>query len=321
MHVAATAAASVGLVLLVSMAGAAWGQDSASSGTQWQSEPASAHPPRELPNDPGDRDHNLGKTHTLKQVQAELNNPLSSLWSLQLQNTVQFNRGSPSTGTSRGIYTGLFQPAMPVPLTKDWTLINRPIFSWLNTPTFDPLTSDWDRTSGVGPLTYEGWITPTKPSKLQLALGAVTSIPLSTRDELNSGKYTLGPSAVAVYKHGDWILGTLSQYQWSISGSDKRENVSQLSVQYFVIWQGLPNHWQLNMSPTITYNKKANGPDAWAVPVGIGLGKMVKIGKVPTKLQLEFQAYPIHPESFGPRYAIVFKLTPVIPALVKKSLF
>lgn len=311
----------VGSVLAMSMAGAAWGQDAASSGRQHRSDPASTHPPRELPNDPGDREHNLGESHTLKQVAAELNNPLSSLWSLQQQNTWQANRGSPSTGTTRGSYTGLFQPAMPVPLTEDWTLINRPIVSWLNTPTYDPLTDDWDRTSGVGPFTYEGWITPTKPSKLQLAFGAVASIPLSTRDELNSGKYTLGPSGVVVWKHGDWILGALSQYQWSISGTDKRENVSKLSFQYFVTWQGLPDHWQLNMSPTITYDRKADGPDAWAVPVGIGVGKMVKIGKVPTKLQIEFQAYPIHADSFGARYAIVLKLTPVMPALIKKALF
>ncbi len=298
----------VGSVLFMSMAGAAWGEDS-------------RYPPRELPNDPGDRDHTLGETHTLKQIAAKLNNPLSDIWSLQLQNTVQFNRGAPSTGTSRGAYTGLFQPALPVPLTENWTLISRPIISWLNTPTFDSSTLSWDRTSGVGPISYEGWILPSKPSKLQWAFGGVASMPLSTRDELNSRKYTAGPSGVLVYKHGDWILGTLSQYQWSFSGSNKRDEVSKLSVQYFVTWQGLPNHWQLNMSPTITYDRKADGPDAWAVPVGIGVGKMVKIGKVPTKLQLEFQAYPIHPESFGPRYAIVFRLTPVIPALIKKALF
>ena len=57
------------------------------------------------------------------------------------------------------------------------------------------------------------------------------------------------------------------------------------------------------------------------MPVRIGVGKMVKIGKVPAKLQLAFQAYPIRPDSFGPRYAIVFKFTPVIPALIKKPFF
>jgi hypothetical protein len=295
-------------VLAISAAGAAWGQDP-------------RHPPRPLPNDPGDRDHNVGETHTLKQVQGKLNNPLSDLWSLQIQNTMQFNRGSPSTGSYRGVNTTIFQPAMPVPLTEDITWISRPVFTVLNTPTYDPVKASWDRTSGIGSMEYETWLTPTKPSKLQLGFGAVVGLPLTTRDELSSRKYTLGPSAVAVYKHEDWILGGLAQYQWSFSGSNRRDEVSQASVQYFVTYLGLPNHWQLNMSPTITYNRKASGPDAWAVPIGIGVGKMVKMGKVPVKLQLEFDAYPIRPDSFGPRYSIVFKLTPVIPALIKENLF
>jgi hypothetical protein len=104
----------VSLVLTVCLAGAAWGQDSRDK------------PRDDLPNDPGDHDHSMGATHSLKQVQAALNNPLSSLWSLQFENTVTFDSGPPSRGTYRGSYSGVFQPAMPVPLTKDWTWISRP---------------------------------------------------------------------------------------------------------------------------------------------------------------------------------------------------
>jgi hypothetical protein len=273
-----------------------------------------------LPNDPGDTNHNLGATHTLAEVQAKLNNPLSNLWSLQLQNTWQINSGAPSTGTRRTAYSAVFQPAMPVPLTKDWTWISRPVFTALSSPEFDSPTYSWDRANGVGEMTYETWLTPSKSSKITWGLGGAGTIPLTTREELTSGKYSIGPSGVAVYMDGHWIVGTLTQYQWSVSGSDKREPVSQLSMQYFVNYL-LPNHWQFTMSPTITYNKKADGPDAWAVPVGVGIGKMVKVGKLPMKLQLEFDAYPIHHDSFGPRYAIKFSLTPVIPALIKKPLF
>ena len=285
--------------------------------TPEEQEPGARPSQRELPNDPGDRDHNLGKTHSLKQIQAALNNPLSDIWSLQFQNTLQFNRGEPSRGSYRGEYEMLFQPALPVPLTKDWTLINRPIISVLSTPTYD---GDWDRASGLGAFTYEGWITSSKPSKFTTGWGGVFSMPVGTRDEMSSRKYSLGPSAVAVWKHGDWVLGGLGQYLWSVSGTDKRQNVSNLSLQYFVTWLGLPDNWQLNMSPTITYNKKADGPDAWHVPIGIGLGKMVKLGKVPVKLQFEWDAYVIRSDSFGPRHAFFLKITPVIPALIKKPL-
>jgi hypothetical protein len=285
------------------------------------SEPAAKHPPRALPNDPGDRDHTHGATHTLKQVQAAVNNPLSSLWSLQLQNKWTLKRGTPSKRHYKTDYTGLFQPAMPVPLTENWTWISRPILEWASTPDFDATTGSWDRESGLGDFTYETWITPTAPSKFQLAGGFVVSTPLTSRDALSSGKTTLGPSMVAIYKHEDWIFGTLAQYQWDISGSDQRPPVSQMSAQYFITWMGLPDHWQLNMSPTITYNNKATGPNAWAVPIGIGVGKMVKIGKVPIKIQFEYNAYLAKPDDFGPRHSFFITFTPVIRALIKKPLF
>jgi hypothetical protein len=291
--------------LLFAMAGPSWGEA-----------PAAGDCP---PNDPCDRDHSHGDTNTLKQLQAKLNNPLSSLWSLQLQNNFQLNRGSPSTGTTRGSYEMLFQPAMPVPLTEDITWISRPIFSVANTPYFSK--GDWNRTSGVGPFTYETWFLPTKAEKLQLAFGGVFEMPMGTRDELSSRKYSAGPSGVFVYKHKDWIVGGLANWLFSFSGSDKRQDVNEMQFQYFITYAGLPDHWQINSSPTITYDRKAKGGNAWAVPIGIGLGKMVKLGKLPVKLQFEYDYYVVHPNDFGPRHLFSIKITPVIPALIKNPLF
>ncbi len=308
-HIALRSAAAVLAILGVfAFAAPSWGQAPRKAGC----------PGSDEPDDPCDREHTMGETNTLKQLQAKLNNPLSSLWSLQLQNNFQLNRGSPSTGTTRGSYEMLFQPALPVPLTEDITWINRPIFTVVNTPFFD---GEWDRTSGIGPFTYEGWLTPTKAEKLQLAVGGVFEMPMNTRDQLSSRKYSLGPSGVFVYKHEDFIVGGLFNWLFSFSGSDKRQDVNEMQFQYFLTWSGLPNHWQLNSSPTITYDRKAKGGDAWAVPIGIGAGKMVKLGKLPVKIQAEYDYYVVHPNDFGPRHLFTIKLTPVIPALIKKPLF
>jgi hypothetical protein len=262
----------------------------------------------------------MGKTNTLKQLQQKLNNPLSSLWSLQLEQTVQWNKGFPSRGTYRTEYETTFQPAMPVPLTENWTWISRPIFTFLSTPSLSATSGDWDRKEGLAAFTYETWFLPTKARKLQVALGGVVSMPMNSRDEMSSRKYSAGPSAVIVYKHKDWVLGALGNWLWSFSGTDKRQNVNEMSLQYFITWAGLPNHWQINSSPTITYNRKAKGGNAWAVPIGIGVGKMVKLGKLPVKIQLEYDYYVVHPNDFGPRHLITLKFTPVIPALIKKPL-
>jgi len=44
-------------------------------------------------------------------------------------------------------------------------------------------------------------------------------------------------------------------------------------------------HWQVGTSPIITYNDKARSENKWNVPVGITVGKMVKFGKLPVKIQ------------------------------------
>ena len=313
-------------LLLFAVAGASWGETPASGGSETpaagaaKTPAAGGCPAPDDPKDPCDRDHMMGKTDTLKQLQAKLNNPLSSLWSLQLEQNFNWNDGSPSN-KYRNSYKTIFQPAMPVPLTKNITWISRPVFSFVSTPKFDARDGDWGRTAGLSSLTYETWFTPTKAHKVQLALGGAFSFPLGGNDELNSGKYSIGPSAVMIYKHKDWIFGGLANWLFSVGGSPKRGNVNEASFQYFITWAGLPDHWQLNSSPTITYNKRADGSDAWAVPIGAGVGKMIKIGKLPMKVQIEYDYYVAHHDSFGPRHLFSLKLTPVIPALIKKPLF
>ena len=75
------------------------------------------------------------------------------------------------------------------------------------------------------------------------------------------------------------------------------------------------------MSPNILYDRKADGGDAWTVPIGLAVGKTTKVGRLPMKFQLEFQAMVIHPDDFGERWKIRFSMTPVIPALIKRTLF
>ena len=75
------------------------------------------------------------------------------------------------------------------------------------------------------------------------------------------------------------------------------------------------------MSPNITYDRKADGGDAWTVPIGLGVTKTMKFGKLPVKFQLEGQAMVIHPDDFGPRWNLRFAITPVLPALIKGNLF
>ena len=50
-------------------------------------------------------------------------------------------------------------------------------------------------------------------------------------------------------------------------------------------------------------------------------GKVVKLGKLPVKIQLAGQYMPIHPDNVGQEWNIQLNLTPVIPKLIKEPLF
>jgi hypothetical protein len=246
----------------------------------------------------------------------QLSNPISEIWSLQFQNNLSLLRGN---GHSyRGKYALNFQPAMPIHLTDDWNLILRPVFNFTDTPFFDS-SGDLDRTSGIGQTSVIGLLSPQK-SKLLWGVGPSFIIPTTTRDELSQRKYAVGPAGVVLKMTKKWVVGIFPQYWWSFSGSNRRREVSQANIQYF-LWRSLGQGWQVGMSPNISYNSKASGPNAWEVPVGLGVQRTMKFGKLPVKFQLESQYYVVHTEDFGQRWNFRFAITPVIPALIKRNLF
>ena len=75
------------------------------------------------------------------------------------------------------------------------------------------------------------------------------------------------------------------------------------------------------MAPNITYNRKADGGDAWTVPIGLGVSRTIKMGKTPMKIALEGYAMVVHPDDYGPRFQIRFKVSPVIQPLIRRTLF
>ena len=138
--------------------------------------------------------------------------------------------------------------------------------------------------------------------------------------DLSQRKYAIGPAGVILKTTDKWVFGIFPQYWWSFSGSNKRREVSQANIQYF-LWRSLGDGWQVGTAPNITYNSKASGKDAWQVPIGIGFQKVTHFGKMPVRFTLETQYYVKHTDSFGPRWNIRFAITPVIPALFKDNLF
>ena len=86
---------------------------------------------------------------SLEEIDQQLNNPLTSLWSLTLQENLSLKSGDryPGTKTANTLF---FQPALPVPLGKDMVFTFRPVFPLVTAPVPDASSASGTGGSDTG---------------------------------------------------------------------------------------------------------------------------------------------------------------------------
>jgi hypothetical protein len=79
--------------------------------------------------------------------------------------------------------------------------------------------------------------------------------------------------------------------------------------------------WQIGTRPTITYTDKAKSGNKWNVPVGLYVGKTVKIGKMPLNIKAIVEYSVVSQATWGKRAAFRFEITPVLRSLITEPIF
>ena len=204
-------------------------------------------------------------------------NPVADLISVPFQNNINFGVG-PEDDVQ---YILNIQPVIPFKLTEDWNLISRTILPLIYQPELAPGVGD---VFGLGDIQQSLFLSPAKPGKLIWGVGPILQFPTATDDSLGQGKWGAGPTAVALTVHGPWVLGTLINNVWSFAGESDRRDVNQMLIQPFVNYN-LPHAWYVVTAPIITADWEAESDDRWTVPIGAGVGKIVRIGKLPVNAQ------------------------------------
>jgi hypothetical protein len=116
-----------------------------------------------------------------------------------------------------------------------------------------------------------------------------------------------------VAKFESWgLYGLFPSYQWNIAGSsDEDFSISQLQLFLkFLLGGG----WNTGSVPIMNYDWKAN--DA-TIPLNLAVGRTVKAGNTPIKLEVEINYYIEQPDAFGPEWMIGLNITPVVPNIVE----
>jgi len=60
--------------------------------------------------------------------------------------------------------------------------------------------------------------------------------------------------------------------------------------------------------------------NAWTVPVGLQVAKVVKLGPLPVRFALAGQYMVVNPREFGQKWNIQLVIAPVLPKLVRGNL-
>lgn len=200
-------------------------------------------------------------------------NPLASLISLPFQNNTTF-------GGNDGDYVNALniQPVWPFRLSEDWNLITRTII---------PVVSqsvNGNSQSGLGDTVFTGWFSPSAPAhNITWGVGPVLNLPTTTSAGLGADQWGGGVSAIGVWIKDKWVAGGLVNNIWSFEDTDK---LNLFYTQYFVNYN-LDHGWYLVSAPIMTANWNADSSNRWTVPLGGGVGKIVKIGKLPVNVNAQ----------------------------------
>ncbi len=267
---------------------------------------------------------------SLTEVNKKLTNPVSEVWSIAFQQN-NYVVSSISGHGDKWNSNLNFQPVMPVSLTKGWNLITRPVMTLFNsTPyksvTQDPLThqprTEINHTTALGDTIWMENLSPA-PSiagNWLLGFGPTFIFPTAASDSTGEGKWQVGPSGIVGYLAKKWILAAFVQNWTSFAGDSSRPDTNHMNLQPIASYF-LKDGWSINYSGNILANWKAGSGNVWTVPLGVGVSKVEKLGGLPVKLALAVQYMPIHPDDFGQKWNVQVSIAPVIPKLIKGTLF
>jgi hypothetical protein len=107
---------------------------------------------------------------------------------------------------------------------------------------------------------------------------------------------SIGPSVVALTIQGHWVFGALVNNLFSVTGDSDRKTVNQMLIQPFRNYN-LPDGWYVTSAPIITADWEAASDDRWTVPVGGGVGKIFRLGKLPLNAQLQAFYNVVRPDN------------------------
>ena len=237
-------------------------------------------------------------------------NPLTAMYSLPIQNNTYVNIG-PDKKTKN---IANFQPVLPFDINDDWTVVTRTIIPLTSQPNIGH--APYDRTFGVGDTTFTAFFTPksTGDSGWIWGVGPSFYLPTASDNDLGTNNWGAGLSGVALKMDGKFVYGALISNVWSYAGESHNEGnrINSMTLQPFVNYN-LDDGWFVASVPIITANWEADSDHTWTVPMGLGVGKAMKLGKIPMTAQLHGYYNVVTPDDYGEQWQMRVQVQLLFP--------
>ncbi|MEB3290266.1 MAG: hypothetical protein VKI82_10140 [Leptolyngbya sp.] len=230
-------------------------------------------------------------------------NPIASLISVPFQNNTNFGVGD-FDRTSNILNV---QPVIPTPLSDHLTLVNRTIIPIAYQP---ELSAGVNSAFGLGDINYTGFFVPATTGNFTWGVGPSLVLPTATDTVLGTGKWSMGPAAVALVTQDRIVTGGLISQIWSFAGDSRRADVSLFTFQPFFNYN-FDGGWFATTSPVINANWAAEG-EQWTIPIGGGFGRVFAIGSQPVNAQVQAYYNVVKPAG-GADWTLRAQLTLLFP--------
>ncbi len=229
----------------------------------------------------------------------KLANPISSLISVPFQ--FNYDAGFGAADGERLLLN--IQPVVPIDITEDWNLISRTILPVIYQDDVVPGTDQF----GLGDVVQSAFFSPKEPTNgIIWGVGPVALIPTGTDSALGTGKFGLGPTAVALTQNGPLTVGFLANHIWSVAGEGNRSDVNSTFLQPFINYS-LPTATSFFLNTETTYDWTSSQA---SVPLNFGVNQIIDISGQKVQLGLGgrywIDAPGNGPEGFGARLNVVF---------------
>jgi len=200
---------------------------------------------------------------------AQANNPLANMKAFNIQ-TYYVGELTESDDWADQIWLRYAQP-FSISKTKWLLRASLPINTF-------PTPPDGDKKTGIGDFNaFAAYLIDTGNPAVSFGIGPQLTAPSATNDDLGSEKWSAGFANVLFNANSPrFQYGYLLTWQASFAGDHDREDVNLAAFQPFAFYQ-LGGGTYLRAAPIWTYNLEN---DDYSVPLGVGIGQVIKRGKV-----------------------------------------